>query len=170
MRQRISRTIAAVLLAASPLAPGLAQKPAASASVAVGMPVVDVKGAPVGSIISMRGDTVTLKTDRHEIPLPAGSFTVRRGKAYFGMTRAQANAEYDKTLAAVKASLAPGGVVKGLNGQRLGTIESIDEQKVKLKLDSGRIVVLPRSGVAGGPDGAVVGITAEELAAKLSED
>lgn len=165
MKPLISKMFAAALFVSAPLAPAFAQQPAAT--VAVGMQVVDVKDAPVGTIISMNGDSVTLKTDRHEIPLNAGSFSVQEGKAYFGMTQAEVNAEYEKTLAAAEASLAPGAVVKGLNGQRLGTIESIDDQTLKLKLDGGQVVELPRSGIAGGPDGAVVGITAEDLAKQV---
>ena len=166
MKALVSKMLAAALFAAAPLAPALAQQPATS--VTVGMQVVDVKGAAVGTIVSRNGDSVTLKTDRHEIPLSSGSFTVQGGKAYFGMTQAQVNAEYEKSTAAAAASLVPGAVVKGLNGNRLGTIEAIDDTKVVIKLDSGQTVELPRSGIAGRPDGAIVGITAEELARKVS--
>ena len=168
MKTLIFRIAATALIAAAPLAPATAQ--GAAAPVSVGMPVVDVSGAAVGVIASRKGDSVTLKTDRYEIPFPAGSFTVQDGKAHFAMTRAQANAEYEKVLAAAEASLAPGAEVKGLGGKRLGTIEAIDESNVTLKLDSGQSVALPRSGVVGGPDGAVAGITAEELAKKVSGD
>lgn len=165
MKPLISKYFLAALLAAAPVAPALAQQPATT--VAVGMQVVDASGQPVGTIASQRADSVTVKTDRHEVPLNVSSFAVRDGKAYFGMTQAQLNAEYEKSMAAAQASLTPGSVVKGLNGARLGTIDSIDEQKVVLKLDSGQSVELPRSGVAGGPDGAVVGITAEDLAKQI---
>lgn len=167
MKALISSMFAAALLAAAPMAPAMAQQ-AAAATVKVGMPVVDVSGAAVGTITSRKDDSVTLQTDRHEIPLQSSSFTVQAGKAYFGMTRAEVNAEYEKMLAEAKASLVPGAVVNGLGGARLGTIAAIDDQTVTLKLDSGQSVQLPRSGVAGRPDGAVVGITAEELAKKVS--
>ena len=166
MKTLILRISAAALIAAAPFVAAAAQGTAGTVS--VGMPVVDVSGAAVGVIASRNGDNVTLKTDRHEIPFPAGSFTVQDGKAHFAMTRAQANAEYEKVLAAAEASLAPGAEVKGLGGKRLGTIESIDETNVTLKLDSGQSVQLPRSGVVGGPDGAVAGISAEDLAKEVS--
>jgi len=167
MKALIPSMFTAVLLAAAPVAPAMAEP--AAATVQVGMPVVDVSGAAVGTITSRKDDSVTLKTDRHEIPLQSSSFTVQAGKAYFGMTRAEVNAEYEKMLADAKASLVPGAVVNGLGGTRLGTIAAIDEQSVTIKLDSGQSVQLPRSGIAGRPDGAVVGITAEELAKKVSE-
>ncbi len=166
MQSLISRLIAAALLGAAPLAPAVGQKPAAS--LAVGMPVVDVKEGAVGTIISRDGESVTLKTDLYEIPLAAGSFTVQDGRAYFGMTRAQVNAEHEKILAAAKASLAVGSTVKGLAGTPIGSIESIDDQKVVIKLTGGQVVELPRSGIRGGPQGAVVGISAADLADKLS--
>ena len=165
MRKLIFKLASAALIAAAPVAAAAAQ---AAAAISVGMPVVDVSGAPVGVIASRKGDSVMLKTDLYEIPLGVGSFTVQDGKAYFGMTRAQANAEYEKLQAAAKASLAPGAPVKGLAGTKIGTIASIDETSVTLKLESGQSVILPRSGIAGGPDGAVVGITAEDLARKVS--
>ena len=165
MKPLVTKLIGAALLAAAPVAPASAQ---AAPTVTVGMKVVDTASAPVGTIVARNGTTVTLKTDAHEVPLPSSSFTVQDGTAYFGMTRAQLNAEYEKTLAAAEASLAPGAIVKGLNGKSLGTIESIDAEKVMLKLDSGQRVELPRSGIAGGADGAVIGITAEDLARLVS--
>lgn len=166
MKPLTTRMLAAALFVAAPLASASAQQ--ASNEVAVGMQVFDAAEVPVGTITSRNGDNVTLKTDRHEIPQLAGSFSVQEGKAYFGMTQAQVNAEYEKMLAEAEASLVPGAPVKGMNGIKLGTIESIDAEKVVLKLDSGQIVQLPRSGVAGRADGAVVGITAEDLAKKVS--
>lgn len=167
MMNRLTRNmLAAALFAAAPLATAAAQP--AQGQVAVGMQVIGPADGVVGVIASMKGGNVTLKTDRHSIPMPAASFTVQEGKAYFGMTQAQVNAEYEKAMAAAEASLAPGAAVKGLNGVKLGTIQAIDSDNVTLKLDSGQVVILPRSGVAGRPDGAVIGITAEELAAKVS--
>lgn len=167
MMNRLTRNmLAAALFAAAPLATAAAQP--AQGQVAVGMQVIGPADGVVGVIAGMNGGNVTLKTDRHSIPIPATSFTVQEGKAYFGMTQAQVNAEYEKAMAEAEASLAPGATVKGLNGIKLGTIQAIDSDNVTLKLDSGHVVILPRSGVAGRPDGAVIGITAEELAAKVS--
>lgn len=166
MNRLIMKLAGAALLVAAPVVPALAQAPAIN----VGMQVVDTANTAVGQIVAMRDGTVTLKTDRHEIPLPATSFALRDGKLFFAMTRAQVNAEYEKALAAAEASLAVGATVKGLGGTPVGTIESIDDQKVMIKLAGGRVVQLPRNGIAGGPDGAVIGITAADLAKKVSTD
>jgi preprotein translocase subunit YajC len=168
MKPLTTKFFAVALIAAAPAVAMAAPAAPPAPAVKVGMKVVDTANAEVGMIVARNDTTVTLKTDAHEIPLSSSSFTVQGGKAYFGMTRAQVNAEYEKGMAAAQASLVPGAVVKGLNGNRLGTIASIDEQKVVLKLDSGQSVELPRSGIAGRADGAVAGITAEDLAAKVA--
>ncbi len=167
MMNRLTRNmLTAALLAATPIVTASAQP--AQGQVEVGMQVIGPADGVVGVIASRNGDNVTLKTDKHSILMPAGSFTVQEGKAYFAMTQAQVNSEYEKAVAAAEASVIPGAVVKGLNGARLGTIEAIDSENVTLKLDSGQVVILPRSGIAGRPDGAVVGLTAEQLAAKVA--
>ena len=135
---------------------------------AVGTAVVDTQGNPVGIISAAHGDAVVVvRTDKHDIALPVASFTAQHGKVYLGLTRAQLNAQYEASLAASAASLQVGKPVKGLNGAVLGTIESIDDQEVQLKLESGQSVKMPRSGVAGGVDGATAGITLEQLKAQL---
>jgi hypothetical protein len=168
MQTLTCRLIAAALLVVAPLVPAAAQQ--ATVSLTVGMPVVDVKEGPVGTITARNGNSITLKTDLYEIPLAAGSFTVQEGRAYFGMTRAQVNAEHEKTLAAAKASLAVGTTDKGLAGTPIGTIDAIDDQKVMIKLTGGQVVELPRNGIRGGANGAVVGISAADLADKLSSN
>lgn len=167
MNRSILKFAGAALLMAAPIAPVLAQQ---APAINVGMQVVDTANAAVGQIIALRDGTVTLKTDRHEIPLPATSFALRDGKLFFAMTRAQVNAEYEKALADAEASLAVGATVKGLGGTPVGTIESIDDQNVLIKLTTGQSVQLPRNGIAGGADGAVIGITAADLAAKVSNN
>jgi len=155
------------LLAATPVAPAIAQP---APAITVGMKVVDVANKEVGLISARNDTTVTLRTDRYEIPLPSSSFALRDGKLYFAMTREQVNAEYAKALAAAEASLVVGAPVKGLGGTPVGTIASIDDQKVTIKLTAGQLVELPRSGIAGGQDGAVIGITAADLAKQVSSN
>ena len=165
MNRSMLKLAGAALLAAAPVVPALAQQ---APAITVGMQVMDTADASVGQIVAMRDGTVTLKTDRHEIPLPATSFALRDGKLFFAMTRDQVNAEYEKALAEAEASLAVGATVKGLGGTPVGTIESIDDQNVMIKLTGGQSVQLPRGGIAGGPDGAVIGISAADLAEKVS--
>lgn len=155
--------LAAALLAAAPFAaPALAQAPA---GITVGMAVVDTAGNPVGTVVARKGDMVTVKTDRHEVPLPSASFTPHQGKLLYAESRAQLNAKMDAAIAAANASVAVGAEVKGAAGAVLGTIEAIDTETVTLKLPSGDLVRLPKTGVAGTPQGPVVGMTLAELQA-----
>jgi preprotein translocase subunit YajC len=133
-----------------------------------GMQVVDTTGGAVGTVVSVSGDNVVIKTDKHQVALPKTSFTAHEGKLLFGMTQAQLNAETEKSLAAAAASIAAGATVKGSAGAVVGTIDTLDADSVTIKLQSGSLIRVPRSGVAAGGDGVVVGLTAEELEAQAS--
>jgi len=132
------------------------------------MQVVDTTGGAVGTVVSVSGDNVVIKTDKHQVALPKTSFTAHEGKLLFGMTQAQLNAETEKSLAAAAASIAAGATVKGSAGSVVGTIDTLDAESVTIKLQSGSLIRVPRSGVAAGGDGVVVGLTAEELEAQAS--
>lgn len=146
-----------------------AQAPAAGASIAAGMAVKDTKGGDVGSVLRVDGQFIVVKTDKHEVRLPATSFTAHEGSLLFGMTRDQLNAEVDKSLAAGAAKIAAGATVTGTAGAVVGTISAVDEQTVTIKLASGNLVRVPRSGVAPGPNGVVVGATAADLEAAAKQ-
>ncbi|HEV2748506.1 MAG TPA: hypothetical protein VGW34_14570 [Allosphingosinicella sp.] len=139
--------------------------PAAKPSIAAGARVSDTAGGEVGTITRVEGDHVILKTDKHEVRLPVSSFAAGQNGFVLAMTRAQVNAEVEKTLAAASANLAPGATVTGSAGGTVGTIEAIDAQFVTVKLASGTAVRLPRNAVAAGPNGAVIGMTVAELEA-----
>lgn len=152
-------TIAAVSLAlAAPAAPALAQ--------AAGTQVVDTGGGAVGTVVRVDGDNIVIKTDKHEVALPKTSFTLHEGKLLFGMTQAQLNAATEKSLAEAAAAIAPGATVKGSGGAVLGTIDAVDTEFVTIKLQSGTMVRIPRSGVAAGNGKVVIGLTAQELEAQ----
>ena len=162
MNQFVSKLVGVALLAAAPVAPSFAQ--------AVGMQVTDAQGGVVGTVTSLSGDNVMVKTDKHEVLLPKSSFTPNNGKLLFGMTQAQLNAEVEKSTAAADAALVAGATVVGLQGTPVGTIESIDAQNATLKLASGKSVTLSRSGLRGNADGTVtIGLTVEQLNAAVSQ-
>ncbi|MEO7178105.1 MAG: hypothetical protein ABIW83_04620 [Allosphingosinicella sp.] len=142
--------------AAAPTAP-------APAAVTVGTPVVDTAGHPVGTVASVSGDFYLVKTDRHEARLPRASFTPYQGKLIFALTREQLNAEVDRGLAAAQAQITKGAVVMGIGGGVAGTIEDADAEVITLRIPSGKLIRLPRSNVAAGPEGVRMGITAAEL-------
>lgn len=133
---------------------------APSLPISPGVQVVDVAGNPVGTVQSVRGSELVLKTDRHEVRLPLSSFTPDKGKLVFGLTREALNQATDAMLA---KALLPGSEVRGKNGGLAGQIETIDEQFVTVELATGQSIRLPRKSVAPAPEGAVLGITVAEL-------
>lgn len=161
---RLARLAFAAALAAAPLALSPAAA-ATSAEVQPGMQVVDPSGGAVGIVAGIKGDMLILKTDKHEVQLPLSSFTANQGKLLFGMTAEQLNAATEQALAAAKAQVTPGANVYGSDGTLAGTIESMDETLVKIKLANGESVRIPRNGVSGSDKGAVLGI----MTAKLNE-
>ena len=164
MRSLVLARIA--LAAALTVAPfSLATAVAAAASeVTPGMQVVDPSGGAVGVVTSVKGDNVVLKTDKHEVQLPLSSFTAHEGKLLFGMTAAQLNAETEAALAAAESAVAVGAQVFGSEGAAVGQIEALDEEYATIKLSAGTSVRIPRSGIRGAPNGAVIGLSAAELA------
>jgi preprotein translocase subunit YajC len=157
-------TLAGGAAAAQQPAPG-----AGAASFAAGAKVTDTAGGEVGTIQREDGAFVILKTDKHEVRLPKTSFTAHNGGFVMGMTQAQVNAAVEEALAEANAKIAAGASVTGTGGASVGTIESVDGEFVTLKLNSGKLVRLPRSGVAPGPNGAVIGMTAAELEAAAAQ-
>jgi hypothetical protein len=141
-------------------AAGVNMAPAPSKVISPGVQVVDVLGNPVGTVQSVRGSELIIKTDRHEVRLPISSFTPDKGKLVFGMTREALNRSTDAMLA---KALLPGAAVHGRNGALIGHIDAIDEQFVAVELQSGESIRLPRASVGPGRNGAVLGITTAEL-------
>ena len=141
-----------------------AASPGASA-ITVGMAVKDTSGGDVGTVTKVETGFLTVKTDKHEVRLPAASFTPHQGALVFAMTRDQLNAEIEKSLAAAATKIVAGAAVSDAAGGAVGTITAVDPQWVTVKLVSGTELRLPRSAVAPGPNGGVVGNTAAQLEA-----
>ena len=165
VEMRIFIAVASASLAfAAPLSPALAQ---ASSGFAVGAQVTDANGGAVGTVTAVNGDVVTIKTDKFETNLSKSSFAEQDGKLLVGMTQAELNAAIEKDKAAAETSLAVGAPVKDSAGASAGTIEAIDAEFVTIKLASGKSVRLPRNGIAGSANGAVVGVAAADLEAQV---
>ena len=147
-------------------APAIAISYAPAAAISPGTQVVDVAGNPVGTVHAVRGTELIVKTDRHEVRLPARSFTPDKGKLVFGMTRDALNRATDALLA---KALLPGAEVRGKNGDLAGRIEAIDGQFLTVQLQSGEKIRLPRDSVAPSAAGAVLGITVAELRQMVSK-
>jgi preprotein translocase subunit YajC len=161
-----SLSVAAAAGAASAQAPAAAAPAAtAPAAIAAGTVVKDTKGGDVGTVVRADGAFLVVKTDKHEARLPANAFTPNNGVLLFGMTRDELNAQIEKSLAAAAAKIAPGAAVSDPSGAAVGTLTAVDADAVTLKLASGTLVRLPKAGVAAGPNGVVVGMTAAQLEA-----
>lgn len=147
--------------------PAAAQTAAFDPATMVGKMVLDPAGKPVGQVIGQRDGSLFIKTDRHETSLPVSSFTYQQKKLYIAFTQAELNAEVDKTVALINGSLTPGANVKGSGGNVVGKIHSLDAQYVAIDLTSGQTIRVPRNSIAGTPNGAVIGMTLEQLQAAL---
>lgn len=130
---------------------------------AIGAEVLDGNGNPVGTVSAVEGDIVTIRTDKLDANLGKASFAQQDGKLYIGLSQAELNAAVEKDKAAAEASLAVGAEVKDSAGASAGTIEAIDAELVTIKLASGKSVRIPRSGIVGSANGAVIGLTVADL-------
>ena len=160
--RKLTHIVLAAAIGAAPaaFAPSAA---ATAAEVRPGMTVVDPSGGTVGTVTGVKADALVLKTDRHEVQIPLTSFTAHEGKLLFGMTAAELNAETEKSMADAAAAVTVGASVYGSDGSLAGTIDALDDQLVTIKLTGGESVRLPRSGVAGGANGATLGVTTAQL-------
>ena len=161
----LSAVPAALLASAAASQPAPAQQPAARSGISAGARIVDTKGGDVGTVTRVDGQFVVLRTDKHEARLPVASFTPHEGKLIMAMSRDELNAEIEKTMASAAEKLVAGASVTGSQGSPVGTIEKLEDDFVTLKLTSGALVRLPRSGIAAGANGAVIGMTAAQLEA-----
>lgn len=137
----------------------LAQSPA----ILPGTQIVDTAGNPVGTVFSVKDNTLVVETDKLKVALPASSFTPSNGKLLFALTRDQLNQQTEAAQAEANAKLAAGANVYGQAGTLAGTIETLDADTVTIKLTSGKLVRLQRNAIAAGDKGAVLGVSAAEL-------
>lgn len=171
--------IASAALAAGPAfaqttaapAQASAAQPAATPApqFAVGASVYGPGGNPVGTIQTVGPDYAIVKTDRHQVTLPKTAYAARpQGGLVIGLSRDALNASVDEAMAKLATLMSPGGTVYGTQGGTIGTIEAVEGDLVTVKLASGKAVRLPKAGFAPGPQGLVVGFTAEQLEAQVS--
>lgn len=151
--------LATCIVSAAPLA-AQAQSPTA---IQPGMQVVDQSGQPVGTVKSVNNGELVVKTDKHEVLLQATSFTPHQGKLLFALTQAELNAQTEEAIAEANASLVAGTAVHGAGGTLAGHIDAINDTAVTVKLTSGNLVEIPRNAIAPSDNGAVLGVSAEEL-------
>ena len=146
----VSLLVSTAALAANPYGPG--------------WEVVDPQGHTVGIVVATDGDTgLIIRTDKSDVKLPVTSFAKGNGKLSVALNSDQLNA-----LGAAQSSLAVGKPVKDTAGVLIGSIETLDDQFVTIKLASGQSIKLPRNGVSASVGGAVAGLTLQQLQSQLS--
>lgn len=166
---RLSAALIALPLAAHASAQTPQRPSAGQPTLRLGATVIDDAGGEVGTIIAISGDTVTLRTDRHEARLPVTAFRPTATTVRFGMTRAELNAAVEAAEARAEAAFAVGSPVRDRNGVTVGTVSGIDAEMVTIRLAAGRVRV-PRDGLRATRQGLAIGATLAELQAAVASD
>lgn len=164
MRHKILAS--AIALAAVAAAPAVAQT--AAPAVTAGAQVKDTQGGVVGTVASVNGGTVVVKTGKHEIGLPAASFAKADNGYVIAMTQVQLDTAYEQAMAQSEALVKVGATVHGTDGAALATISELDDQFATLQLSGTESKVrLARSALAPTPQGPMIGLTADQLKAQV---
>ncbi|MGE3746755.1 MAG: hypothetical protein AB7G25_13800 [Sphingomonadaceae bacterium] len=141
---------------------------AADAGVKVGAAVSDTAGNPVGTIDSVSGDLAVVSTGTNKVSLPVSSFGLGTKGPIIALTKAQLDAAANSAKADAKAELmaqlTQGATVFGSAGSAIGSIDAVDTQFVTVMVDDQK-VKLPIESFSKGAQGAVIGMTADELKA-----
>jgi hypothetical protein len=157
LRNALAFTAAALIL---PLAaPALAQS-----TLRVGATVTDPQGGTVGTITAIDGANVTLHTDRHDIPLPATSFTATPTTILFGMTQAALDTAFEEAQAAAAQAFQVGAVLHDNTGAVVGPVTALDAETATVQIDA-NVLRVPRGALQPGHGGLVVNATRAQLAA-----
>jgi len=142
-------------------APAAAAAPAtAGAGVTAGAAVFDASGNPVGTIESVSGANAVLSTGTVKASIPVASFAKGAKGLVVGITKADLEAQ---VAAATKpTNIAAGMAVSGPQGNPVGKIDSVNGDMITVATANTK-VQLPKTAFAQGPNGLVIGMTAEQL-------
>ncbi|WP_298301982.1 hypothetical protein [uncultured Erythrobacter sp.] len=143
-------------------ATAIAATPIAANAQDVGATVFGNDDAPVGTVESNDGTTVTIDTGKHKAPLPLNLLAEREGKWTINATQAQVNGLMDQQMAQAEAAaeaqaaaeaeaaaklnaaLTVGSAVITADAMPLGTISELDAANVVVTNDDVGLVTLPR--------------------------
>ncbi|WP_375429198.1 hypothetical protein [uncultured Sphingomonas sp.] len=156
----------------APTQPAAPATAATAATPTVGATVYDSAGAAVGTIDQVTPQAVVLSVDDAKVSLPPASIGSGPQGLRIALTRAQVVAAAAQAQAGAEqqlmAQLTPGAMVRGSTGTAVGTVKSTDAQYVTLTTTKGD-VKLPISGFAMGASGPVIGMTAAQLDAAVTQ-
>lgn len=164
--------LATALLTAGTAGPAFAQAAPAPApakvNVTTGASVSDAKGGAVGTIASVTGDIAVIDTGVVKASVPTSAFAQSDKGLLIGMTKVELEAAAQSAAASAQqqflASLKPGTAVTDQNGGAVGTIEAVEGDLVTVATPNAK-AKLPKSAIAQGPNGPVIGMTQAQLEA-----
>lgn len=156
----------------APATPVSGQATVTAATPTVGATVYGPEGMVAGTIKSVDAQSVLIATGTNDVAVPLTAIGSSPKGVTVSLTRVQLDAAAVQAKAAaaaqVKAQLVPGTSVRSLNGTAvLGTIKAADAQFVTLTTATGD-VKLPVTGFAAGPNGVILGLTADQFAAVVA--
>ena len=132
----------------------------AGAGVTAGAAVFDASGNPVGTIESVSGANAVLSTGTVKASIPVASFGKGAKGLVVGITKADLEAQ---VAAATKPTeITAGMAINGPQGNPVGKVDSVNGDMVTVATATTK-VQLPKSAFAQGPNGLVIGMTAEQL-------
>jgi len=141
-------------------APAAAAPASAAANVTAGANVVDTTGAPVGTIESVSGGNAVLSTGTVKAAIPVSSFAKGANGLVIGITKTDLEA---KVQAATKPTdIAAGMAVSGPGGAAVGKVDAVNGDLVTVATANSK-AQLPKTAFAQGPNGLVIGMTAEQI-------
>jgi preprotein translocase subunit YajC len=152
-------------------APAAGAAPTAGAAVTTGATVYDTSGGVVGTVESTDGTNAVVNTGTVKAAIPLTSLGKGAQGPVLAMTKAQLEAaagqQQAQASAEFKSKLVPGATVYGTGGAQLGTIKSVGASGVTLTTADGD-AVLPVTGFGPGPQGILLGMTADQLKAAMT--
>lgn len=166
--------LATTLMTASAI-PAVAQETApaaapAKANVTAGATVMDAKGGAVGTVASVSGEVAVIDTGTVKASVPTSAFAQSDKGLLIGMTKteleAAAQGAAQQQQQQFLASLTPGTAVTDQNGGAVGTIESVEGDMVTIATPNAK-AKLPKSAIAQGPNGPIIGMTQAQLEAAV---
>ena len=163
-------TFAAGPASAQETAPAAAPAAGAKVNVTQGASVSDAKGGAVGTIASVNGDVAVIDTGTVKASVPTSAFAQSDKGLLIGMTKAEleaaAKGASQQQQEQFLASLAPGVAVTDQSGGAVGTIEAVEGDMVTIATPNAK-AKLPKTAIAQGPNGPVIGMTQAQLEAAV---
>ena len=139
----------------------------------LGTPVAGPGGLPVGSVVLVENGVAIIDTGRYRVPLPLGSFGYGPTGATLPVTQLQLNALVEAQLAAARAArdaaLVVGTPVQTADGQALGTVQSVEGDRITVLRPGGaRRVLFLRDHLEARAGGLVSQQTLAEIDTRIS--